>query len=701
MDVTFDISQDELPIFIAEADEHLQTLDEILVQLEQTDDATALLNSAFRSAHTLKGMSGIIGHQRMTNLTHALETAMDAVRKKELDISTPLIDLCLDAVDSLRSLREEIVSAQASPVDVESLVERFHAFSANPSAPKAAVTPPVHETAPAAETEATPPAQTSVDGPIQIEATIEPGSIASAARAFQLMLALQELGEITHMDPALEQIETAAPVKIFSAQVTSAAPIEEIVRKLAQISEVAALKVNGKDFGNGNGQSAGKKNGKSVKPAAQSPVKAPAVQASEPAAATPPPAVRPETPEKDNGAKKNSAEMTVRTSVERLDKLLNLVGELITDRNHLNQLRNRLERETKGDNTVEMLSSTVAHLGRITDQLQEEVMQIRMLPVGSVFHKFPRVVRDMAQKTGKQIDLIIHGEDTELDRSMLEEINDPLIHLVRNAVDHGIESPDARIAAGKSPRGTITLNACHEQGHILITVSDDGGGIDPAKLRKVVVAKGLMSEEEANALNDEQAIDLIFMPGFSTAAKVTDISGRGVGLDIVHNNIQHINGSIQIETKLGQGTTFHITLPLTLAIVPTLLVEVGKSTFAIPLVMVTETLRLERGDIKTIKGKPVTLLRGSILPLVFLSDMFHFKEKKTSSKHTYAVVVHSGKQRVGLMVDALTGEEEVVVKSLSALVGDIPGIASAAILGDGKVALIVDVTGLLKISVNR
>lgn len=325
-------------------------------------------------------------------------------------------------------------------------------------------------------------------------------------------------------------------------------------------------------------------------------------------------------------------------------------------------------------------------------------MHIRMLPISSSFGKFPRMVRDMSQKIGKPIDVVIHGEETEMDRSMIEEINDPLIHLVRNSVDHGIESPEERRAAGKPERGTITLTARHEQGRIILTVEDDGGGIDGEKLRKSAVQKGLITAEEAAALTEDQSIDLMFMAGLSTAQKVTDISGRGVGLDIVSTNIQRVNGSIQVETQIGRGTQFKIVLPLTLAIVPALLVKVADATFAIPLVMITETLRLEQGEIKYISQKPVTVLRQSVLSLINLSDIFHSQQGDDQGRNIFAVVVQSGKQRVGLIVDSLVGEEDVVVKPLGGFIGDIPGISSAAILSEGQVALIVDVFGLFKLA---
>lgn len=687
MQMVFDISQDELPIFLAEVDEHLQTLDETLVELEHRSGDADLLQNAFRAAHTLKGMSGMIGHHRMTNLTHALETAFDGLRKGQYPVTTALIDLCLDAVDGLRSLREEVINGSLSDYDPQPLIEAFADFTSTSG----------HHVQPERRVESSPEpplphpreAQSNGKHVLYIQAQIDPRSVASAARAFQLMMALQEVGEISTMQPTLEQIETAQPVQTFQAQVLTTAGQETVLEKLSQISEIQHIEVRA--------DGAGQPVIKSEEPAAappQSNSDAVKVEAQSQAV----PASQPASRGRSNGSAARGVEMTVRTSVERLDSLMNLVGELITDRNHLFQVRNKLEAQARNDPLVENLAETVAHISRITDQLQEEVMRIRMLPIGNLLHKFPRMVRDMSQKAGKLVDVVIHGEDTELDRSMIEEINDPLIHLVRNAIDHGIEPLEERRAAGKPERGTVTLNAWHEQGRIILTVSDDGRGIDPAVLRKKVVQKGLMSAEEAAALSDEQAVDLIFLPGFSTAEKVTDISGRGVGMDIVQTNIQRVNGTIHIETAVGRGTTFQIVLPLTLAIVPTLLVRVGPATFAIPLVMVLETLRLSPADIKTIRQKPVTMLRGSVLPLIYLSELYNISENGQQRKRLFAVVIQSGKHRVGLVVDGFMGEEEVVVKSLGKLVGEIPGISSAAILGDGSITLIVDVPALLRLA---
>lgn len=724
MNIVFDISEDEVPIFLAEVDEHLQVLDDILIRLEKEAADTELVQTVFRSAHTIKGMAGMIGHRRMTEITHALETVLDGVRKNSIQISTPLINSCLDAVDRLRILREEVISGQTSEIEMDDLV----LFLKDLAVPGKETAAPVEEKKPVREpeiiavpvvpepvkepekttvsTETVSPTQTP-KRTVHVSAVIPADTIASAARAFQMMMALQEAGEILEMDPTQAQIETASAVTTFSASILTAESQEKISANLNRISGFDEIMLDGVSI--------------LVKEAAPAaPVNNPVVErradrrsdnnndsnqsssditygrrsTDDPNRRVPEAANKPVL----DVTGRRSTDMTVRTNVERLDSLMNLVGELITDRNHLQQIRTRLEADSRLNGEIENLSESVTHLGRITDQLQEEVMRIRMLPVGSVFNKFPRMVRDMAQKVGKQIDVIIRGEDTEMDRSMIEEINDPLIHLVRNSVDHGIETPQARIAAGKPERGTLTLTARHEQGRIILTVEDDGGGIDPQKLKASAVQKGLITPEEAASLTEEQSIDLMFMAGLSTAQKITDISGRGVGLDIVNTNIQRVNGTIDVQTQLGLGTQFQIILPLTLAIVPSLLVNVNNATFAIPLVMITETLRIEKSDIKSVYRRPVTLLRGNVLSLLHLTDIFAFEKNDEDKKYIFAVVVQSGKQKVGLIVDKLLGEEEVVVKSLGSFIGDIPGVSSAAILGDGKVALIVDVFGLFKLA---
>ena len=685
MQIIFDINEEELPIFLAEVDEHLQLLDDGLIRLEREEADAELMQTVFRSAHTIKGMSGMIGHQRMTDLTHAMETVLDGVRKNEIRVSSQLVNVCLEAVSHLRLLRDEVSSSETCDADIEGIVFLLKGLLSGEK-------PEILQNEPGnVFSESVVNVPPFVSGTIQVQAKIDTKSMASAARAFQLMMALQDVGDIQVMTPTQEEIEAAATVSDFSACIISPHSFEEISAALVRISGVDEISVDGRVILSG-GKIVSKQDQPSVLEGGAASVLGKADSSKSLSSGS-----NPLLPERrsNNPFGRRNTDQTIRMNVERLDKLVNLVGELITDRNHLKQIHHKL---TRMNSNYDKIAETIMHLGRITDELQEEVMHIRMLPIASVFGKFPRMVHDMALKVGKQIDVIIRGEKTEMDRSMLEEINDPLIHLVRNSVDHGLETPEERLAAGKPERGKLTLTARHEQGRIILTVEDDGAGINAERLRKSAVQKGLISEEEAAGLTEEQSIDLMFMAGLSTAQKVTDISGRGVGLDIVNTNIQRINGSIHVETHPGQGTSFMIALPLTLAIVPALLVKVHETIFAIPLVMITETFKLEESAIKSVYQKPVTMLRESVLSLVKLSEVFNLPKSNEPRKSSFAVVVQSGKQRVGLIVDSLVGEEDVVVKPLGAFVGDIPGISSAAILGEGQVALIVDVFGLFKLA---
>ncbi len=684
MEIIFDINEEELPIFLAEVDEHLQLLDDGLIRLEREESDAELVQTVFRSAHTIKGMCGMIGHQRMTDLTHAMETVLDGVRKNEIRISSQLVNVCLEAVSHLRLLRDEVSSSQTSDVNIEEIVSLLKRLIVGE---KRDAVQAIFRNG----SDGIVKIPSFVRGTVQVQAKIDTKSMASGARAFQLMMALQDIGDIQTMMPTQTEIEGAAVVREFSACVLTSHSFEEISAALVRISGVEEISVDGKVILSGGSIVSKQDQPSALEGGARQ------GKAEDDSSKLPPQVSNPFVPERraNNPFGRRNADQTIRMNVERLDNLVNLVGELITDRNHLKQIHSRL---TRMNGNYDKISETIMHLGRITDELQEEVMHIRMLPIASVFGKFPRMVHDMALKVGKQIDVIVRGEKTEMDRSMLEEINDPLIHLVRNSVDHGIESPEDRRAAGKPERGTLTLTARHEQGRVLLTVEDDGAGIHAERLRNSAVQKGLISAEEAAGLTEEQSIDLMFLAGLSTAQKVTDISGRGVGLDIVNTNIQRINGSIHVETRSGQGTSFMVALPLTLAIVPALLVNVQQTTFAIPLVMITETFRLQESEIKSVYQKPVTMLRESVLSLVKLSEIFDLPKGDEPRKSSFAVVVQSGKQRIGLIVDTLVGEEDVVVKPLGAFIGDIPGISSAAILGEGQIALIVDVFGLFKLA---
>jgi len=701
MELNFDLAEDEFPIFMAETDEQLQVLDDGLIRLEREGENMELLQALFRAAHTLKGTAGMIGHKRMVNLTHSMETALDCLRKHTIVVTTNLIDLCLEATDALRNLREEVITRQECGVAVDVLTDRFSALVL------AGTTSPAPAAKVEAPTEVKKPTDTLVPATrvknegngFVIRVEISQNSIASAARAFQVMMEMQDLGTIKKMDPTQEEIETSKPVHVITIDLDTQKSDVDILKALDTLSELDKVEI----FPAGTTLTEEKKQETPQEsPALSVPTTPVKQEIPQPAANHPPVSA----PAADNAGTNNqkisgppaAVEKTVRTSVERLDNLMNLVGELITDRNRLYQIRGTLEASIRNSSQLDVLSDTITHVGRITDQLQMEVMGIRMLPVSNTFSKFPRMVRDLSLKLNKKIDLTIEGENTELDRSVIEEINDPLIHLIRNSVDHGIETAEERAKSGKPERAVIKLTARHEQGRIILTVEDDGKGIDPDKIRAAAVSKGIISETDAASLGDDEAINLIFSSGFSTAKVINDVSGRGVGLDIVRNNIQRLNGTVMVETEKGKGTRFMVTLPLTLAIVPTLLVQIGKNTLAIPLVTVLETLRINIDEVQTVNSRPVIRLRDKVLPLLEMADTFGFKSSRKEQGYRYVVVVGMGKQQMGLAVDNLLGQEEVVVKSLGSVIGEVVGIASAAILGDGSVILIVDVQDLFQVS---
>lgn len=752
----FDISEDEITIYQAETEDHLTTLEDGLVRLEQDDRDPELLQAMFRAAHTIKGTAGMIGHKRLVDITHILENAFDAVRKEQLVISTHFIDLCLETVDILRALRDEVITNEDCVFDVAVMVETFKAFlegsiivENNDKSNK-----PEGQDKTRAETQPKPVKKTDKNAvsksktitttdskEINLQIDISSYSVASAARAFQVLMVLQSLSKIVDLKPDQQTIESAAPVGHMSAKIVMDKDLDVLIKDLKNIPEIDRIVVQddviqlvpdkpeaSKKDENLSGDFTVSRLGEVLlekKLISHEDLKAVLEKQK-----TYPPDSAPllgqllvsmgylsqnvidqaieESINQKRSAVLNSSDSsrvgdhlidrTVRTSVERLDSLMNLVGELITDRNRLIKIHSSFERDLRGNENTNLLSEAVVHIGRITDQLQEEVMHIRMLPVANVFKKFPRMVRDMAQKTGKEIDLVIKGQETELDRSVIEEINDPLIHLIRNSVDHGVENPDVRKEKGKDPRGTIILSARHDQGRIVIGVEDDGGGINVDKVKAASVKKGVITQNEADSMPDEKAWDLIFESGLSTAEKVSDISGRGVGMDIVRSNIERLNGTIVVDSFYGKGSKFEIILPLTLAIVPTLLVKVNESIFAIPLVTVVETQKLEDKDFQTVNGRAVVVLREKIIPLVKLGDVFDLYSNKEESNYSYIVVVKTSKQEVGIVVEQLLGEEEVVVKSFSQIIGEIQGISSAAILGDGQIALIADVQGLIKLS---
>ena len=428
------------------------------------------------------------------------------------------------------------------------------------------------------------------------------------------------------------------------------------------------------------------------KPAAAS---APAAQAAAPAQAARKAAPKQEAKQQHQATQ---VEQTIRVDVSRLDSLVNLVGELVLSRNRLSQIAGELENKFENEYLVEQLLDVTSAIGMNTTELQLAIMKTRMIAIGKVFNKFPRVVRDIARDTGKEIELIISGEETELDKQVIESIGDPLLHMIRNSCDHGVETPDVRLAKGKPRMGTVNLSAYHEGNHVVIEIKDDGAGMDPNKLKRKAIEKGVITVDEANSMDDKQAFALIFKPGFSTAEKITNISGRGVGMDVVRTNIEKLNGIITIDSKIDEGSTFYLKLPLTLAIIQALLVEVAGETFAIPLASVVETVRITNEEIHSFEGREVLKLRDRVLSLIRLDEAFALDELEQDE--IYVVVVALAEKQLGFIVDKLIGQEEIVIKSLGDYLGGNPGIAGATITGDGRVRLILDVAGVIEVAQN-
>lgn len=695
----FDISAEDIRVFLDEAEELLQTMEAGILRLESDagDPDPEVIQDIFRAAHTLKGSSATLGHQRMAELTHAMENVLDRLRKGKASVTTPLVDTLFHCLDALKLFKDEIATGEPAQVNTDELMRELAALEgASASAAPA-------QAAPSADGVEFPPLtaqqQAKVDeartkglNVYQVRLEIAPDAAMPAVRAFQALLAVGDIGEIVLSVPTQEQVENdqvGSDMKLLFVTRESLQKVQDVLREVPEMA-VRTL--------------AAYEPASAAAPSGPTPAGEVAAAAMAPAAPKAGPV-----PAGDNGAGNGAGNgggalrtprggmRTVRVDVEVLDNLMNTVGELVIERTRLQQVLSRLEVEREGDELSQTMSSALAQLGRLTGNLQEEIQRARMIPVENLFRKFPRMVRDIAQKFGKEINFIMRGEETELDRSVIEEIGDPLMHLLRNAVDHGIEPPEVRVAAGKPAAGTVILEAFHEENHIIISVRDDGRGVDPEKIRASAVRKGILSEEAARRLSDPEAINLIWSPGFSTADKVSDVSGRGVGLDVVQKNIERINGSVEIRSTVGQGTEFRVKLPLTLAIIRALQVELLGTIYCIPLGSVVETDRIPVSEIQTVRQREVVVKRGEVIPLLRLAEVFELQRPEGAEEpdEIFVVIVAVMGRQIGLVVDSLIGEGDVVIKPLGRFIGEIPGISGATIMGDGDVAIILDVSSLV------
>lgn len=687
-----DLSPDDMKVFLEEAEEQLQLLDEEVIRLEKasTEDGLATI---FRAAHTLKGSSAMIGYRAMSEVAHAMESMLDKLRNGVIEVTPEVVDSLLHSLDALRILNEELIDAQGIEVDFESLVAEADAAVAAQTGeivkagPDESAGPPQLDLGESVLTDV----QTQLDSNrivFKVDAVLDKECAFGAVRFFQLHSELAEFGKVITSNPNEEQIAAEEIGTQFTALLGSDLPAEDIQARLAEVQDINSVTIE--PFDPSAEQETAQQEVEALVPEPQEK----GVEVAGPEAAEPKQVVEASSSE----GKHKSAGQTVRIDVERLDHLMNLIGELVIDRTRIQQIERSLINKYQGDELVSSLGKTSSHIVKVVDDLQEDFMKVRMLPISTVFNSFPRMMRDLSRKLEKPIDFRIDGGETEIDRTVIERIRDPLVHMLRNALDHGLEDSEHRTASGKDETGVIELSAYHEQGHIVIKVKDDGAGIDPERLRESFVGKGLISAEAARRLSDSEAFDLIFMPGASTKEEATEVSGRGVGMDIVKRNIEAINGFVDLQSELGKGTTLSLRLPLTLATVNSILVRVTDVLCAIPLVFVLEAVKLQRDSISTVQGREVFRLRDRVIPLVDLAEVTALKRRvgeELDLEVRHVVVVRIGERLTGVVVDSLLEPQEIVVKSLGKYVGDMKGVTGASILGDGRVVLILDVGGLI------
>lgn len=667
-----DMSQ-YLDIFIDESKEHLQTINERLLELEQTPGDMALVNEIFRSAHTLKGMSATMGFEDLANLTHQLENVLDGIRNQRLIVTPELLDVVFQAVDHLEAMIISIASGGDGKRDVGETVEQLKRIEQGemPNKPTAGEQLPLEHTYGEFEYHVLQQAKDQGFSIYEIRVRLRKDCMLKAARVYMVFEQLNEAGEIVKSTPPADMLEEEKFDQEFLVTVVSKTPADELRMRLMSISEIDEVEI-----------AAVTVDEPSAKSGEQDDPEPPVSTAIGQVAAT---------QTKAEAAEKLAAKQagkTIRVNIERLDMLMNLFEELVVDRGRLEQISRDLNHPE--------LTETVERMSRISSDLQTIILNMRMVPVETVFNRFPRMVRQLARELGKKVRLDIIGAETELDRTVIDEIGDPLVHLIRNALDHGIEAPDIRVACGKPEEGTVKLRAYHSGNHVFIEIEDDGAGISREKVLQKAIDRGIVSAEEAAHLTDQQVYGLIFSPGFSTADRISDISGRGVGLDVVKSTIQSLGGTVTVDSQPGKGSLFSIQLPLTLSIISVLLVQIAAETYAIPLSSIMETALVKKEDIFSAHNQPVIDFRGKVVPLVRLKDVFSVPNASDEGDAVAAVIVRKGEKLAALAVDSFIGQQEVVLKSLGNYLSSVFAISGATILGDGRVALIIDCNALVK-----
>lgn len=685
-----DVSQ-YLEIFVEETKEHLQSLNDNILVLENEPENKDTINEIFRSAHSLKGMAGTMGYKRMQTLTHDMENVFSEIRNDKLKVTSDLVDILFQCLDALEAYLDNIINTQDEGTDdnaaiIKLLNDYLNGGSgvAEQAAPQAAQAAP--QTADGVVTDfskvnfadfeqhAIMEAGTKNLNVYGVHVKVDPSCILKAARAFLVFKSVEELGEIIKSIPSAQDIEDEKFDLDFDIFVITGESLDKVLATVRNVSEIkeaegSIIKLDEKKE--------------------EKPEETEKTESAKPA--TVPQAGKPANPANPQPAKgKPVVNRSVRVDIDKLDVLMNLVSELIIAKNGLVSAA-----ATSNTEENQSVNEQIEYLERVTTNLHESVMNVRMVPIETVVNRFPRMIRDLSKKLDKKMELYMTGEETELDRTVIDEIGDPLMHLLRNSADHGLESAEVRRERGKDEIGTIFLNAFQDGNNVVIEVGDDGNGIDIEKVKRKGIEKGTITPEQAEVMSDKEVIDLLFQPSFSTSEKITDVSGRGVGLDVVKSKIESLGGVVECKSVLGEGSTFTIRLPLTLAIIQALMVKLGNEQYAIALGSIQTIEDIPLSDIKYVQGKEVINLRGNIIPIIRLGELLDVPDRTEPDESLIVVVIKKGDKQAGLVVDSLVGQMEIVIKSLGKYININKMISGATILGDGEVALIIDANAII------
>ncbi len=664
-----------LDIFIEESREHLQHMNDNLLELEKDPTEKNLLNEIFRVAHTIKGMSGTMGFSNIATLTHEMENLLDALRNGVVEPNGEIINILFRCFDSLDEYITHIIeTGQEGELDSTALVkEIYNSLHNEENAPEETKNDNKLSSAELDEfvMHAFELAKEQGLNAYKINIVVSDDCMLKSARAYIVFSALEQIGEIIHANPLIEDIEEGKFESEFTLTIVTSRTDSDIKDELDSISEletvtVEEIKVIEQPEKPIESASVEKTNTEQKIETKEVPKNAPAKSS-------------------NTSSSANRAGKTVRVDIDRLDNLMNLVSELII-------IKTRLE--DTGSREKTNMNEAIEYLERITTSLHDAVMKVRMVPIERVFNRFPRMIRDLTKELGKEINLVMSGEDTEVDRTIIDEIGEPLIHMLRNSIDHGIEDPETRVNNGKSEEGRLDLKAYPDGNSVVIEIDDDGAGINVVKVKEKAVERGVITQTEADEMTQEEAVELLFNAGFSTADVVSDVSGRGVGLDVVKTKIESISGTVEVKTERGVGTKFIIRLPLTLAIIQALLIGLKGEIYAIPLSSISEISTIEKKNIRKVRNQEVILFRGKTLPLISLSKKLGI-EDTNEEEETIIVVVRKGDKEAGLMIDSLIGQQEIVIKSLGKFLLDTPYLSGATILGNGKISLILDINSLI------